>query len=197
MIYICVRLIHTSYTSVITYWGLTYGTGTVSLYARSRSAFYWKGCMLGVSRTDRIKKEVIRQKNKVIDIAYRASKLKCKQHRADHISDSTDNCWGTTVLERKPRLEKCSVRPGEVMTCARWLAVTGFEKPKIDQGSLLCLSVWSNLFPTVDCHRMMIISRLKQILLHIAYNNIDQVSSTVWFCTTYQSTLEFGHPYKM
>jgi hypothetical protein len=70
--------------------------------------------MLGVSLRDRIQSQLIRQRSKVTDIAYRISVLKWQW--AGPISRKTHNRWGKRVLEWRPRLNKCSVgRPQ-----ARW-----------------------------------------------------------------------------
>jgi hypothetical protein len=64
----------------------------------------------------RIRNQVIRQRTKDTDIAYRISMLKCQW--ASHISRRTDNRWGKRVLEWRPHLGKRSVgRPQ-----ARWSA---------------------------------------------------------------------------
>lgn len=98
---------------------MTYGAETWTLTVRLVHKFKvaqraMERAMLGVSLRDRIRNEVIRQRTKVIDIAYRISKLKWQW--AGHISRRTDNRWGKRVLEWRPRLGKRSVgRPQ-----ARW-----------------------------------------------------------------------------
>jgi hypothetical protein len=70
--------------------------------------------MHGVSLRDRIRKQVIRQRTQVTDIAHRISMLKWQW--AGHVSYRTDDRWGKRVLEWRPRLGKSSVgRPQ-----ARW-----------------------------------------------------------------------------
>ncbi|CAB3240548.1 unnamed protein product [Arctia plantaginis] len=98
---------------------MTYGAETWTLTVRLVHKFKvaqraMERAMLGVSLRDRIRNEVIRQRTKVTDIAYRISKLKWQW--AGHISRRTDNRWGKRVLEWRPRLGKRSVgRPQ-----ARW-----------------------------------------------------------------------------
>jgi hypothetical protein len=70
--------------------------------------------MLGVSLRGRIRNQVIRQRNKVTDIAHRINMLKWQW--AGIISRRTDNRWGKRVLEGRPRLGERSVRRPQ----ARW-----------------------------------------------------------------------------
>jgi hypothetical protein len=56
---------------------------------------------------DPIRNQVIRQRTKVTDIAYRISTLKWQW--AGHISCGTDYRWGKRILEWRLRLGKRSV----------------------------------------------------------------------------------------
>ncbi|CAG4978815.1 unnamed protein product [Colias eurytheme] len=70
--------------------------------------------MLGVSLSDKIRNEVIRQRTKVTDIARKISTLKWRW--AGHVCRRTDGRWSRHVLEWRPRTGKRSVgRPA-----ARW-----------------------------------------------------------------------------
>ncbi|CAH2235516.1 jg19493 [Pararge aegeria aegeria] len=63
--------------------------------------------MLGLSLRDQIRKEEIRRRTRVTDIAQRVAKLKWQW--VGHVARRTAGRWGLTVLEWRPRTAKRSV----------------------------------------------------------------------------------------
>ncbi|CAH2270012.1 jg1963 [Pararge aegeria aegeria] len=63
--------------------------------------------MLGISWRDKIHNEVIRQRTKVTDKAFRVSILKWQW--AGHVCRRTDGRWSRKVLEWRPRVGKRSL----------------------------------------------------------------------------------------
>ncbi|CAH2235385.1 jg5953 [Pararge aegeria aegeria] len=91
---------------------MTYGAETWTLTARLIHKLQvaqraMERAMLGISLRDKIRNEVIRQRTKVTDIAFRVSVLKWQW--AGHVCRRTDGRWSRKVLEWRPRVGKRSV----------------------------------------------------------------------------------------
>jgi hypothetical protein len=101
--------------------------------------------MFGVSLRDRIRKDEIRKRTKVTDIARRIADLKWQW--AGHIARRTDGRWGGKVLEWRPRTGRRSVgRPP-----TRW---TGKSLDEGSTGSIVVENFGGGLCPAVDVSRL-------------------------------------------
>ncbi|CAH2240079.1 jg6334 [Pararge aegeria aegeria] len=102
--------------------------------------------ILGVSLRDQIRREKIRRRTRVTEIAQRVAKL--KRQWAGHIARKTDGIWGFKLLEWQPRTGKRSVRWPPTTWTDDIRRVAGSRWKQAAQHRVL----WNSLQNYIVCH---------------------------------------------
>ncbi|CAH2235387.1 jg5955 [Pararge aegeria aegeria] len=150
--------------------------------------------MLGISFRDKIRNEVIRQRTKVTDIAFRVSILKWQW--AGHVCRRTDGRWSRKVLEWKRRVGKRSVRrpPTRWSDGLRKVAGIDWMSKAQDRKSWRCLKDERGLCPAVDAQwLLMMMMRAFMAELVRESSAAMLISDEAWLPISLQVLRQYTH----